>query len=136
MKNYLQEVATMAVTYSEALDKDESKVAETLGNLYRMHQDKIKDLAPRELALLTTFISEENKEDYEEFVTMLGTKDVLEEITKTSISPQEEISKLDYIEGMYLASGMDYKDPKSKQIFANIAVNRLQQMAKEKGKAK
>lgn len=136
MKNYLQEVATMAVTYSEALDKDESKVAETLGNLYRMHQGKIKDLAPRELALLTTFISEENKEDYEEFVTMLGTKDVLEEITKTSISPQEEISKLDYIEGMYLASGMDYKDPKSKQIFANIAVNRLQQMAKEKGKAK
>ena len=31
MNNYLQEVATMAVTYSEVLNKDESKVAETLG---------------------------------------------------------------------------------------------------------
>ena len=101
MNNYLQEVATMAVTYSEVLNKDESKVAETLGNLYRIHQDKIKALAPRELALLTTFISEENEEDYEEFVTMLGAKEVLEEITKTSTSPQEEISKLDYVEGMY-----------------------------------
>ncbi len=111
MNNYLQEVATMAVTYSEVLNKDENKVAETLGSLYRMHQDKIKALAPRELALLTTFISEENEEDYEEFVTMLGTKEVLEEITKTSTSPQEEISKLDYVEGMYLASGMDYKNP-------------------------
>lgn len=136
MNKYLQEIATMAVTYSEALNKDENKIAETLGNIYRLHQDKIKDLEPRELALLTTFISEENKEDYEEFVTMLGTKEVLEEITKTSISPQEEISKLDYVEGMYLASGMDYKNPTSKQVFANIAINRLQQIEKEKGNVK
>ena len=70
MTEYLMSVAMYSLKYAEEFGYKEDEVSDTLGYIFRVHQDKVKEYSNQELSLLVNLLSKEDKDKYEELLNI------------------------------------------------------------------
>ena len=61
MKEKLMSIAAGCLRYSDDLKLDDKKMSNALGIVFRLYQDKIRDLTVQELSLLIAILSRKDK---------------------------------------------------------------------------
>lgn len=87
-------VAMCCLKYSDELKLDEEKVSNTLGIIYKLYQDKIKDLTEQELALLASYLSLKDEKYYNNYIKYLDK----EKINRAIVNGKNSKEQLDGIE--------------------------------------
>ena len=92
MTKHLMLVASSTDNYCKYLNEDYNKYATILGYVYRIHQDKIRQVSPQGLALILIFLKDVKEEDYEKYIDKY--KDKVDEIISTSKTIDEQLEKM------------------------------------------
>lgn len=93
---YLMRIASFVCNYCEYLKKDMNEYSDVLGYVFRVHQDRIKDISPQGIALILINLKDVKKEDYGKYVDTY--KDKVDDIIKNSKTIDEQVKKMSEIE--------------------------------------
>lgn len=95
MTKYLMLVASSIDNYCKYLNKDVNDYSSILGYVYRVYQDKIKNVSPQGIGLLLIYLKDIKEEDYEKYIDAY--KDKVDTIIKESKNLEEQFKKMDKI---------------------------------------
>jgi len=108
---YFMAVAMTSLKYCEELNRDSKVQAETLGYVYRVYQEEIRNLIPQELSLLITYLNDIKEEFYKEYIYLFN-KETLSSVISNSNSVIEQLERLNSIENFYYDFGFDTSNKK------------------------
>lgn len=95
MTKYLMLVASSVDNYCKYLNKDVNEYSYILGYIYRVHQDKIKNVSPQGIGLLLIYLKDIKEDDYEKHIDAY--KDKVDIIIKESKNLEEQFKRMDKI---------------------------------------
>lgn len=95
MTKYLMLVASSIDNYCRYLKKDVNEYSSILGYVYRVYQDKIKNVSPQGVGLLLIYLKDVDEKDYEKYIDAY--KDSLDNIINESKTLDEQFDKMDKI---------------------------------------
>ena len=93
MTKHLMLVASSVDNYCKYLNKNTNDYSSILGYVYRVHQDKIKNVSPQGLALILLYLKNVNEEEYSKYIDIY--KDSVDEIISSSKNLDEQFEKMD-----------------------------------------
>lgn len=100
MKEYLLSVAMYSTKYAELFNYNEDDVSNTLGYIFRVYQEDVKNYSNQELSLLVTILSKYKEEEYKEYIDVFSLK-VINSIINKSRSPKEMLKMIKKIDKEY-----------------------------------
>ena len=100
MKEYLLSVAMYSTKYAELFNYNEDDVSNTLGYIFRVYQEDVKNYSNQELSLLVTILSKYKEEEYKEYIDVFSLK-VINSIINKSRSHKEMLKMIKKIEKEY-----------------------------------
>ena len=100
MKEYLLSVAMYSTKYAELFNYNEDDVSNTLGYIFRVYQEDVKNYSNQELSLLVTILSKYKEEEYKEYIDVFSLK-VVNSIINKAKSPKEMLKMIKKIEKEY-----------------------------------
>ena len=100
MKEYLLSVAMYSTKYAELFNYNEDDVSNTLGYIFRVYQEDVKNYSNQELSLLVTILSKYKEEEYKEYIDVFSLK-VINSIINKARSPKEMLKMIKKIDKEY-----------------------------------
>ena len=89
---YLMNIASCVDNYCKYLKKDTKEYASILGYVFRVHQDKIKNVSPQGIALILIYLKDIKEDDYGKYIDLY--KDNVDIIIKESKNLEEQFNKM------------------------------------------
>ena len=94
MKEKLMSIAAGCLRYSDDLKLDDKKMSNALGIVFRLYQDKIRDLTVQELSLLIAILSMKDEKYYGKYIDFFD-KEKIKNAIENGKDSKEQLNKLE-----------------------------------------